>query len=568
MKRYLKSLLVISAAFAVAMSAMAEAPAGYYSTLNGKKGAELKTAAGNIVRNFRLSGSYATVYNNLKYTFQETDLYPNSQRWYDMYSDIPLYAPSFAGLNREHSFPKSWWGGLTDVNAYVDLNHLYPSEAKANMAKSNYPLGEVDMSKNLNFTNGISKVGYPISGQGGNATFVFEPDDEYKGDFARTYFYMATVYQNYTWASKYCYMLVPTGTYPTLNDWAVKLLLRWAKEDPISQKEILRNDAVYKAQNNRNPFIDLPDLADYIWGDKKNVAYSVGSSQPTGDPVLYAPVAQNPPQTLDFNQVAVASTTTGKLFFHGKNLTGTLTVMIYNRQNPEQAKYFSASTTNIPTSWVNRESGYYLDINYTPSTIGEHEAQLAIMDGGISGSIVVNLKGESLEVPALTACTATDPSDILEDSYVANWTSPAGEVVDYWIVTRTRYTGNAASEPEELLAEQPGLEINGFAQSDYESYYVQSVRLGYRSPKSNTIIVRRSGIQSVSTDEPLVVIGLEGAIRIKCALPQTGCRIYDVAGRMIRHIDTVDDNTDIEMPLGIYFVVTDQATAPVKVAVK
>lgn len=566
MRNTVLKLFVLALAAATGLSASAVPPAGYYSTLNGKKGAELKTAACDVVKNFNRSGNYSTIYSNLRYTFQETDLYPQSQRWYDMYSDIPLYAPSFAGLNREHSFPKSWWGGSQEVPAYVDLNHLYPSEAKANMAKSNYPLGEVDMSKSAYFNNGISKVGYAVTGQGGSAKYVFEPDDEFKGDFARTYFYMATVYQNYTWA--YTYMLVPTGTYPTLNDWAVKLLLRWAKEDPVSQKEILRNDAVYRLQNNRNPFIDLPDLADYIWGDKKNLPYTVGSSQTTGEAVLYAPVAQTPPQSLDLSQVALGSSVTGKLFFHGKNLTGTLTILIYNRTNPEQGKLFTASTLSIPASWVNREEGYYLDITYTPTALGTHEAQLAIMDGGISGSIVVDLKGECLPVPNLTACTATPASDITDDSYTANWTSPAGETVDYWIVTRTRYNNNSASEPEEILAEEPGLHITGFDQSTYETYSVQSVRLGYRSPMSNIITVRSAGIEGVDVDEPLIVIGLEGAIRIKCPTPQTGCRIYDVAGRLVRVLDVVDDNTDIDMPLGIYFVTTDQASRPAKVAVR
>ncbi len=84
-----------------------------------------------------------------------------------MYSDIPLYTNSFSGLNREHSLPKSWWGGSTTTPAYIDLNHLYPSEAAANIAKSNYPLGEV--SGKPTFENGITTVGSPVSGQGGGA---------------------------------------------------------------------------------------------------------------------------------------------------------------------------------------------------------------------------------------------------------------------------------------------------------------------------------------------------------------------------------------------------------------
>ena len=95
-------------------------PAGYYRSLNGLKDANLKTAVHNLVRNFTLISSYQA----LPQYFQYTDVYPDSNRWWDMYSNIPFYAPSFSGLNREHSFPKSWWGGTTTVSAYVDLNHL------------------------------------------------------------------------------------------------------------------------------------------------------------------------------------------------------------------------------------------------------------------------------------------------------------------------------------------------------------------------------------------------------------------------------------------------------------
>ena len=188
-------LLVSVAVLLFAGYALAEIPAGYYTSLTGKKESELKTAIHNLVSNFTRVSSYQA----LPQYFAKTDVHPNSKLWWDMYSDIPRYAPSFSGLNREHSFPKSWWGGLTNVGAYVDLNHLYPSDMKANSAKSNYPLGTVDHSTSVKFDNGICAVGYPVAGQGGGAQYVFEPSDEYKGDFARTYFYMVTTYQNLTW---------------------------------------------------------------------------------------------------------------------------------------------------------------------------------------------------------------------------------------------------------------------------------------------------------------------------------------------------------------------------------
>ena len=62
--------------------------------------------------------------------------------------------------------------------------------------------------------------------------------------------------------------------YPGLSAWQLKMLMKWAKNDPVSEKEINRNNAVYNIQKNRNPFIDYPGLEEYIWGDKKDVAFS------------------------------------------------------------------------------------------------------------------------------------------------------------------------------------------------------------------------------------------------------------------------------------------------------
>jgi hypothetical protein len=64
------------------------------------------------------------------------------------------------------------------------------------------------------------------------------------------------------------------NTYPGLSEWQLRMLMKWAKNDPVSDKETNRNNAVYGIQQNRNPFIDYPGLEEYIWGDKKNVAFS------------------------------------------------------------------------------------------------------------------------------------------------------------------------------------------------------------------------------------------------------------------------------------------------------
>lgn len=537
------SLFLATAAFSVS----AEVPTAYYSRLDGKSGEELKTTA------FQIINPHSTIssYSDLPQYFMRTDLYPETMQWWDMYSDIPLYAPSFKGLNREHAFPKSWWGGSTDTPAYIDLNHLYPSEARANQAKSNYPLGVVQTAK---FDNGITTVGYAVSGQGGGAAQVFEPDDEYKGDFARTYFYMATCYQNLTW--KYTYM-VQNNTYPTLNAWALDLLLKWHREDPVSQKEIERNETIYGIQNNRNPFIDFPDLAEYIWGDKVGEPFKVtGSSEPVGDPVMITPTNG---MSLDFPDVAVGGESTAKLFFHTQNFTKDISVTVSGTNR----SFFTPDDRSISCKVTNTDNGYWLNIKYKPTTTGEHEGRLVVYDGNITGSFWVDLRGKCYDVPVLTAPTALPASDITETSYLASWEVPEDEVVDYFVVTRTRYVSGAATV-EELLAEENVLEIEDFDKSDRESYAVQSVRLGYRSPMSNIVNVDRSGINDISADMPLAVESYPGVVRFVCSGDHTGARLYDISGHLVMTLPLITPGMEISLPAGAYILVTDSHPAPVK----
>ena len=555
----MKKLIVTFAAalaLAVGFTATAAAPQGYYNSLEGKSSGDLKTAVYQLVHNF----TKVTSYQDLPRYFQQTDVYPQSSRWWDMYSDIPLYAPSFKGLNREHSFPKSWWGGLTGIPAYVDLNHLYPSEQAANMAKSNYPLGVVDRTEATRFDNGISTVGYPVTGQGGGCQWVFEPADEYKGDFARTYFYMVTCYQDLKWEPKYMYMM-SQNTFPTLNGWAARLLMEWHRADGVSQKEIDRNEAVYRIQNNRNPFIDHPELAEYIWGDKVGEPFTLSSTGPVGDPVLTTPIQG---MSLDFGQVAIGSEVTSELFFKGENLRGSLDLVITGTNR----SYFSIPSSLLSTSLVNSADGTWLKITYKPAELGQHTARLIISEGGMAGgSRGVILRGECLPVPTLTACTALPASDITSTGYVANWTYPENETIDYWIVTRNMFRGNTFTT-EEILAEGPGVLIEGFDANDSESYSVQSVRLGHRSPASNLITVDHSGAIDAEMEYGLVVQGFEGCLRFLVAGPQTGARIFDTTGREIMVIEEIRNNMDVEMLPGVYIVVTDQNRTPHKVVVR
>lgn len=540
-------------------------PQGYYNSIDGLSGAELKTAVYKVIYPHT-----EVSYSGLPTNFQKTDLYPESRRWWDMYSDIPLYAPSFNGLNREHSFPKSWWGGNTDIPAYVDLNHLYPSEKAANTAKSNYPLGTVDRSKAVKFDNGISTVGVPVTGQGGGATLVFEPDDEYKGDFARTYFYMATCYQELTW--KYTFMTV-TGTYPTLNSWSRDLLLKWSRADQVSQKEIDRNEAVYRIQNNRNPFIDFPDLAEYIWGDKYGDPFILsehmdGDYTPTGDPVLITPVQD---MILDFGEVATGRSATSKLHLMGENLKEgqMLTLTIYDRQGvTDDAQQFSMNgehSVKVSALAANGTDGIWVSVTYTPTTLGTHETRLVISGGGITGSVGIGLKGECLPMPELTAPIAHAATDITSTGYVANWEpGNESEVIDYYVVNRTRYDSSGSST-EQLVAEETSLEITEFSGS--ESYTVQAVRLGIMSEPSNSVIVSPGSITGVSEGVKFSARCIGGGILINCTEPLENVSIMEPNGLIVKQYDIIEDNTVIDLEDGIYLIYVPESRRAVKAVV-
>ena len=245
----------------------AQPPAGYYDSAAGLTGKALRQALHDIIDNHTV-----VAYSDLYTCFLTTDDKPGNIVW-DMYSDIPGGTPAYLYhynssrecgnydseadcYNREHSFPKSWFGDIAPMNC--DLFHIYPTDGYVNNRRGNYPLGETS-NATWTSTNG-SMVG--PSSWPGYTDIVFEPIDEYKGDFARTYFYMATRYYGEDGAWKGSDMT--TGAQP--KPWALSMLLAWHRADPVSTKETDRNNEVYKFQNNRNPFIDDPLFVEKMWG--------------------------------------------------------------------------------------------------------------------------------------------------------------------------------------------------------------------------------------------------------------------------------------------------------------
>ena len=377
-------------------SLLADMPRDYYpNSLEGKNGAELKTDLHNLLKNHTRLPYGSRDYNQIACTwtvFKKSDVRPNGKVW-DMYSNNSYNfsngAGATKGMNIEHSVPKSWWGDAYDETATpltrfkydgsYDLHHLTPSDAAANTAKSNYPLGEVDSPL---FDNGVTKVG---TGQAnGRATNLFEPADEYKGDFARMYLYFVTCYQDYSWKSSALSMFAQ-NSYPTLNAYGQSLLLKWHRQDPVSQKEIDRNNAVYSFQGNRNPFIDYPNMVEYIWGDSTNYEFSF-SGQSTS-----APSISISNDKIEFGYIGTETSKDKEIYIKGKNLTTDITAKLLNNDSGD----FSLGMSNLPAHELNT-TGINLAITFSPRSIGTRNVTLRLSSDELSAPVDITISGTVL----------------------------------------------------------------------------------------------------------------------------------------------------------------------------
>ena len=315
-------------------------PKDYYNAINGKKDAELKTAIHDIISGGQryqygsqdagnhtadkvdeCTGETLWKKGDPRYgtwtAYQTTDLETDGTIW-DMYSNIKRYLPvdgaSAASVDIEHSLPKSWWGGDKGcLSAYCDLYLLNPADHMTNANKSNYPPGVLSDSTKVN--NGVFFMGTDKTWGG----LAFDVIDEYKGDFARAYFYTATAYEHVTWVDTYKkYIVNKDVSYLGFTDHLIEVLLAWHRVDPVSEKEVNRQDAVSDIQHNRNAFIDYPELVEYIWGNKKGQAVDLSALEctTTGDyefPISAAnPIAHSATQIMKDSFVANWSNTGSK----------------------------------------------------------------------------------------------------------------------------------------------------------------------------------------------------------------------------------------------------------------
>ena len=282
----------------------------YYASIDGTSGKQLLDAIQQVAKIGYRTDDFR--YDSVWLAYKHTDLRPDGYIW-EIYSDCVFeyekdrtsntsQTGECKGYNREHAMCQSWFGTTSLAGKEMssskknspgsDIFHIYPTAFGMNSRRGNRPYGEVSQS---NYTSGNgSKYGTSVSsvsvensvagtfveGSINMSTNVFEPADEYKGDIARSYF--GTMVK---WAGEWAFNKAeegrvifdatidadthygPENNYG-LTPYGLALLLKWHRQDPVSQKEVDRNNAIQLTQGNRNPFIDYPYLVEYIWGEK------------------------------------------------------------------------------------------------------------------------------------------------------------------------------------------------------------------------------------------------------------------------------------------------------------
>ena len=357
----------------------------YYQAADGKKGAALKTAFFNIIKNHTDIG-----YDGLIEAYHKTDTRADG-KLRDWYSNATNYTwddrngnnREGAGWNREHSVPQSWFSKSNPMRS--DIVHVLPTDCYVNNRRSSYPFGEVG---NATYTsnNGYSKLGScKTSGYSGT---VFEPNDEIKGDIARIYFYVVTCYEDrFTgWTAGSATQVFSSNKYEGLKTWCMDMMMRWSKNDPVDAVETARNNAVQEVQGNRNPYVDYPGLEDYVWGSKKEVAFSYDNYDGTGtvtppDPDRVEDPAFSPMAGTYTNSVNVklSCSTTGASIYY--TLDGT--------EPSVNSTLYTTDGINL-TETTTIKAVAYLDGMYSTTTTATYVIEAGSGDKPVDGEIALN----------------------------------------------------------------------------------------------------------------------------------------------------------------------------------
>jgi endonuclease I len=236
----------------------AQIPPGYYDNAQGLSGQALKAALHDIIDG-HTSISYTAVTDALKVLDEDPD---NSDNLILIYKQTSLPKSDFGtgadDWNREHVWPKSHGDFGTTMPTGTDLFNLRPADASVNNSR-----GEKDFDDCQ-----ATGTQHPEATQCYYTTDAWEPPDAVKGDIARAIFYMEVRYEGDNGEVDLEMDDQYTSTSSSPGYLGVRsTLLQWHEDDPVDNAEQARNNTIYNNyQANRNPFIDHPEYAGYIWG--------------------------------------------------------------------------------------------------------------------------------------------------------------------------------------------------------------------------------------------------------------------------------------------------------------
>ncbi len=381
-------------------SGFSQAPAGYYSTATGT-GFTLKTQLYNKIKGHTNPG-YAglwTTYSTSDRDHQNEndntifDLYSENQNGTDPYTFIysteqcGTYSVEGDCYNREHMIPQSVFNSASPMVS--DAHFIPPTDGKVNGLRADFPHGMVAIASTT--TQNGSKLG--ISAISGYTGTVFEPANAFKGDIARMYFYFATRYENTV--AGYIYPMFNRTSNQVFTTSFLNMLLTWHANDPVSAREIERNNAIYARQNNRNPFIDNPSYVNAIWGA------APGGGTDTTAPSVPLNLTSNGKTSTSISLIWSASTdnigVTGYEVYRGTTLVTTVTTTTYNVTGLTASTAYSFSIKAKDAAGNKSASSATLSVttNATSTTPTKTDLYLSEYVEGSSNNKALEIKNET-----------------------------------------------------------------------------------------------------------------------------------------------------------------------------
>lgn len=458
----------------------------YYRKAEGLRGTQLKEALHDLIQPsyvLAYGGGVGKTWTGFWYTDQMENMQVR-----DRYSNVVRYLnpdmSAVSNMNIEHIWANSWWGHIKN-NAYCDLFNLYPADATANGRKSNNPIGIVDGT--VSYTNGVTKVGKSSSYRADSLITAWEPADQWKGDFARTYFYMATCYSHMTslWTTTEGSLTVDPNSPLLMRPWVYNLMLEWAEADPLDEIEQQRCDAIYEIQGNRNPFVDYPELCYYIWGNKSDEQFYCSEEHGAE---IFVPAAS---EEIDFGLHPLSRPFSAKVQVRGRGLNEGASLAVTD-------EYFTLDKATLSANEIHE--GTDVSISVTPTEEGTYTTMLLLEGSGYVQQTPLTVSF----VDGIPAYPATDiVCAVSSRRFNANWMNYQPDAT----YTLDVYTKDANGQPKAFgtyTTTDTTYQVKNVQASTTYYYKVSIIEDGQPTINSNEVKVEMPEVApvfSVSTED-------------------------------------------------------------------